>query len=85
MLAESCFAKVSVFDLEIARTYAVSSYIYIGWCTFSGTLAHSSFKPCMMKQKHGKALEKVPKTTSTITTTIKVMKQMYVIEYTCIL
>jgi len=39
----------------------------------------------MIKQKHGKALKKVPSTVSIITATVTVMKQMYVIEFTCIL
>jgi len=39
----------------------------------------------MIKQKHGKALKKVPQAASTITTAVTVMKQTYVIEFTCIL
>ena len=39
----------------------------------------------MIKQKHGKALKKVPETASTITAAVTVMKQMYVIDFTCIL
>jgi len=56
--------------------------------TFSGILAYSRirlfFRLCMIRQKHGNALQKVSQTADVITTTVAVMKQMYVVEFTCL-
>jgi len=38
----------------------------------------------MIRQKHGNALQKVSQTADVITTTVAVMKQMYVVEFTCL-
>jgi len=55
---------VSIFNLATAVfvRYALSSYIYIAWFTFPGTLAHSIVRLFsrlfVIEQKHGKALRK---------------------------